>query len=146
MLKLVGLNDFKKDINAFASKVEDSPAMIAKKIMLEINKQTVLNAPVITGRYVGAWQISEGVNPTNLNVYVSNEKVSEAGAKNEQLLKNSTKIQEFSGGTLWLTNNTEYALVLEYGDPERNRKAQYILTRAIQYTKARVKDLLKEAV
>lgn len=144
MLKLIGLAGFEKAINDYAEKVEQSPIQIAKKIMLEIQQKTILGSPVITGLYVGSWQISTGDRPSTLSVTVSGKTASESGTKNEQLNKNTTKIKSFNGGTLWLTNNAEYALFLEYGT--ENMKQQLILTKAIQSVQSRVEAMAKQAV
>lgn len=141
MLKVTNLAQFQAGIDKFSEKVNDTPVQIAKKIMLEINKQVILGSPVITGLYVGSWQISSGVNPSNMTVYITGQEANEGHAKSSQISKNETKIMKFDGGTLWLSNNAEYALYLEYGT--ENMRAQYVLTKAIQTVLARINELAK---
>ena len=133
MLKLEGLEEFQRAINSFTEKVENLPIKACKIIMLELNKATILNTPVDTGRLVGAWQISLSDQPSfTANKYKDGKdrKSQENSVKSNQMNFNVSNVEKFQGGLMWLANNVEYAKYQEYGTGKLRGK--FMLTRAIQ--------------
>ena len=97
MLKITGLASFKKALDKFSSKVDDSPVQIAKMLMLDINRNTIIGTPRDTGRLVGGWNISTSARPT----FAFNKE----NTSDSQIRINDGKINTFDGGILWLANN-----------------------------------------
>jgi len=143
MLKVSGLSEFNKAIEEYSKKVSESPQKIAKMIMLEIQRDTILKTPFDTGRLVNGWNISISPSPT-FNSIGSMFSTSEQSAKQNLINSNSSKINSFNGGIIWFANNVEYAKYNEFGTNKITGKL--MLTKAIQKNKTRINQLAKEAI
>ena len=134
MLKIIGLSGFQDAINKMVKKVYDSPVQIAKMIMLEINRNTVLKTPVEFGFLVGRWNISTTNKPTF--------SYTKTGTKSTTIERNNKKIDRFKGGILWFANNMDYAEPQEFGTNKLS--GNFMLTKGIQSAKARAYKIAKE--
>jgi len=138
MLNVTNLQAFQKSIRNFAEKTRQAPVTVAKKLILELSRQTILLTPVDTGRLVGGWQVSGGDRPVVFNLGESNP--SEAHKKAEE----STLQLKPEQGIFWLANNVDYARHQEYGSA-RNR-GKFMLQTALTSVQARADKLAKEAM
>ena len=138
MLNVTNLQAFQKSIRNFAEKTRQAPVTVAKKLILELSRQTILLTPVDTGRLVGGWQVSGGDRPVVFNVGESNP--SEAQKKAEE---NTLQLKP-EQGIFWLANNVDYARHQEYGS-SRNR-GKFMLQTALTSVQARADKLAKEAM
>ena len=145
-LQVLQLKNFQKALNDFAEKTRQSPKRVAKKMVLELHRQTVLLTPVDTGRLVGGWQISTTdalpsfhTNPYDDGVYRKDE---------EEPLKNSFISSEqgrndfnFKSRFFWVANNVEYARFQEFGTGKMQGK--HMFTTALTMVKERAQKLAK---
>ena len=117
-------------LNNYVEKTNAAPAKAAKSMMLTINRETILQTPVDTGRLVGGWMISTG-RPSSKTPPERKTKADETAAK-------SSKIEDFKSGVLWLTNNVRYARIVEFGAGRRVGK--FMLSKAVQIAIQKVRN------
>jgi len=147
MLNVTNLQAFQKSIRNFAEKTRQAPVRVAKKLILDLHRETVTLTPVDTGRLVGAWQVSVtddrplfASNPYNDGV---DRKSQEYQVKREHI--DRVRTQSYGNSRIfWLANNVDYARHQEYGS-SRNR-GKFMLQTALTKIQAKADQLAKEAM
>ncbi len=124
-------------LNEYVEKTNAAPAKAAKSMMLTINRETILQTPVDTGRLVGGWMISTGT-PSSKTPPERKTKADETAARSSKIQDNTNKIEAFKSGILWLTNNVRYARIVEFGAGRRVGK--FMLSKAVQIAIQKVRN------
>lgn len=142
MLSVTGSKEFKKKLDDFTMTVKEVPLKTAKKIILNILKETILQSPVDTGRLVGGWQISFGSSSSFEDATFTETKKSENQERSKVINKCTEKLLNFGGsGILWFANNVIYVEYNEFGTEKITGK--FMFTNAITSTKNRINELIK---
>lgn len=117
------LATFNSKIAAFASHIESALVVpLQKKIALEALSRTVQKTPVLTGRARGAWNVS--LSGPNLQAGGK----SDIGGGNTVSRGAAVIDQVDSYSEIWIGNNVEYIIPLEYGSSQQAPRGMLRLT------------------
>ena len=100
---------FAMDISRFAAKAKGNTELVIRKISMEAFKRVILKTPVDTGRARANWSCTVG----SMSNYSTSDTDKSGGAT---ISAASSVVDSWScKGSVFLTNNVEYILPLEYG-------------------------------
>ncbi len=105
---------FSADISKFAKKTGLNADKVVKKVVLDLTRSVVKRTPVDTGRARAAWQVGKSL-PSKLP--------SSSGPtdKTGQMANRSARVEAASikaGDIVYIANNVDYIIPLEYGSSE----------------------------
>jgi hypothetical protein len=103
------VGSFTIDLTRFGQKTENQMSKIVRKIVLDLHTRLVMRAPVDTGRFRANNSISLNTLPTGATLVLDPN-----GAGTIQVGQQVMAAFKL-GDTIFLYNNVEYALALEYG-------------------------------
>lgn len=96
------------DINKILEKAKENGALVARKLVLELQTRVMLKSPVDTGRLRNNW-----------NVGISHIDTTSHGADKSGVEASTRGLAELSkfnlGNTVWITNSLPYVYKLEFG-------------------------------
>ena len=100
------------DTKKLASKVNANTSKFVRKIILDGMTQLIRQSPVVTGRFKANWSTSVG----SITSGTTEDTVS-------SIVEQTKGISEYKlGQTMFLHNNVQYALALEYGKSKQAAK------------------------
>jgi len=106
-------SDFEMQIKEFSDQyLPEQQVLFVKKISMKLLIKLINKSPVDTGRFRGAWVL--GVNSANRSEPDTPDK-SEGEANISFQRADGLVAQLKSGDIVYLSNNLDYALMLEYG-------------------------------
>lgn len=116
---------FSLDITRFCGKTEESISARVRKIVLDLHSDIISRSPVDTGRFRAANQISLNSLPMSSVLSFSTD----ASGKTTMSYTPPDAKREMTGynlgDTIFLYNNVEYALALEYGHSKQAPQGIY---------------------
>lgn len=113
------MGSFTVDLTRFKLKTEQQMSQVVRKIVLDLHTQLVMRSPVDTGRFRANNSISINALPTDATLEFDKSggvTISRAG-----VVIAAYKL----GDTIFLYNNVEYALALEYGHSQQAPQGCY---------------------
>jgi len=103
------MNDFSVDLAKFGQKAVNNAEKIVRKIALDMHSRIVLRMPVDTGRARANTQISLNALPSDSTLEVDKNGSASISSGRKEL-------SQFKlGDTVFIYNNVEYILSLEFG-------------------------------
>lgn len=105
----MALGNFELDIQKFVAKAKGNIDIVIRKIALDLFRRVIMKSPVDTGRFKGNWQVAIGSIPAG--VLAIDDKTGSATISKMTAAVLGLK----AGQVIYLVNNLEYALPLEYG-------------------------------
>lgn len=105
---------FTRDLQAIIKAAQGKAELAVKKIALETAKSLIQKSPVDEGRFVANWNLSiNGIDPSTDTKHDEDNP-----DRNRQIAidRTSKPISQYRlGDRIYITNNLEYAQLLEYG-------------------------------
>ena len=103
---------FSADITRFVAKTNGNIDIVVRKITLDIFRNVVKRTPVDTGRARAGWQIEETLHSIKVN---KDDPTGQRTIREARQLINAIR----AGGVIYVLNNVEYILPLEYGSSKQ---------------------------
>lgn len=113
------MGSFTVDLTRFKLKTEQQMSQVVRKIVLDLHTRLVMRSPVDTGRFRANNSVSLNALPSDATLELDKSggvTISRAGGA----------IAAYKlGDTIFLYNNVEYALALEYGHSQQAPQGVY---------------------
>jgi hypothetical protein len=121
------MSSFSVDLAKFGQKAIDNSEKIVRKIAFDMHRKIVERTPVDTGRAKANNQISVGSVPSSTTESKDTTPLGQAGAGT--LSAANISADKFKlGDTIFLYNNVEYILSLEYGHSKQAPAGMFRIT------------------
>lgn len=116
------MTTFSVDLAKFGQKAIDNSEKIVRKIALDMHSRIVKRMPVDTGRARANTQISLHSLPTDASMEVDK-------SGNATIRSAGTALRDFQlGDTVFIYNNVEYILFLEFGSSKQAPQGMFRIT------------------
>lgn len=113
------MGSFTVDLTRFKLKTEQQMGQVVRKIVLDLHARLVMRSPVDTGRF-------RANNSVSLNSLPSDATLEFDKSGGVTIIRAAGAIAAYKlGDTIFLYNNVEYALALEYGHSQQAPQGCY---------------------
>jgi hypothetical protein len=113
---------FSAQIAEFVAKAKGNADLVVRKVALEMFSRVIQKSPVDTGRFKGNWQVAIGSLPAGTL------EINDKGGTATIARVTATALGVKAGDVIYLVNNLEYALPLEYGHSKQAPSGMVRLT------------------
>jgi len=106
----MAMGSFSMQLNAFKLKSEKQARLVVQKIAMEAFKRVIYRTPVDLGRLLGNWGVQVG------SPYMGYNDTASTTDHAAQAAAIASTVGTWNGqGSIYLCNNTQYAIPIEYG-------------------------------